>query len=123
MPDGSRPVGLQLVADFVGKPRQGLVVDVVAKRERLVAAIGLHVGCLPVEIDRVLGINLELLGDLGIEFTEARPDARDVGNADIRIGQKIEGRAALAIAPQLQAVSRRFVRRDVQSLGAWRAHP
>ncbi len=42
--------------------------------DRLVAAIGGDVGLLPVEIDRVARVGLELLGERGRPSAQLRPD-------------------------------------------------
>src|SRR5436190_274568 len=68
--DGAGAMQLQLLTHLVGKARQSGVIEVLAEHETLVAVIGLHVGGLAAEIDVVLGIDLELSGDLGVELSE-----------------------------------------------------
>ena len=92
-------------------PGSARIVDIVGEDEAFVAAIRFHVGRLAAEIDLVFGVDFELLGDLRVELGEARPDPRQVADADIRIGQKLEGRAALAVLAQREAISSGFARR------------
>src|ERR1700675_592638 len=53
MADGSRPVRLQLVADFVRQAGERRKVDVIAENEAFIAPIGFHVGRLAAEIHGV----------------------------------------------------------------------
>ena len=76
---------LQFVPHLVGEAGQRRVVDVLRQSEAFVAAIGFHVGRLPAQVDRIFGVDFELAGDLCVEFGEAGPDSRQVGDADIRI--------------------------------------
>src|SRR5580692_2727763 len=110
--DGARPVHFQLVSDFVGQSRQRRIVQIVWQSDAFIAAIGLHVGGLTAEIDLVFGVDLELLGDLGRQFCEVRPDPRDIADADVRIGQQLERRTALTVLAQGKAMPRRFAWRD-----------
>src|ERR1700722_19138134 len=61
--DGARPVHFQLVADLVGQSRQRRIVEIVRQSDAFIAAIGLDVGGLAAEINRVFRIDFELLGD------------------------------------------------------------
>src|SRR5690349_18889337 len=96
--DGAGAMQLQLLTHLVGEARQAGIIEVFAEHETLVAAIGLHVGSLAAEIDVVLGIDLELSGDFGIELPEGRPDPRQIAEVDFRIRQDFESRAALPVA-------------------------
>ncbi len=69
--DGPRPVGLQLMADLVRKPGQHRIIEIVGQNEAFVAPIGFHIGGLPAQIDVVFCVDLELLGDLGLEFANS----------------------------------------------------
>ena len=62
--NGPRPVRGKLLPDLVGEPRQRREAQIVGQLKSVVAAIGGDVGGLPVEVDRVFGIDLELFGDL-----------------------------------------------------------
>jgi len=83
---------LQFLAHLVGEPGQRRVVEIFTQHETLVAAVRLHVGGLAAEIDMVLRVDLKLRGDLGIEFAKSGPDARQIRDADFRIGQDLERR-------------------------------
>ncbi len=78
--DGPRPMGLQLLADFVRKPGQSRIIEVIGKDQALIAPIGFHIGRLTAQIDVVFCVGLELFGDLGLEFREFRPDPRQIGD-------------------------------------------
>ena len=65
---------LQLMTDFIGKPRQRLVIEVIGQNHAFVPPIGLNIGRLPAQIDVVFGVDFELFGDLGLKF--ARIPAR-----------------------------------------------
>ena len=74
----SAAVGLQLVADLIRKPWQRAIVEVIVENEALIAAIGFHIRSLAAQIDLVLGVDFELLGDLGRKVSEFRPDPRQI---------------------------------------------
>src|SRR5262249_2238987 len=89
--EARRPVALELLPEFrrqAGNPVKG-------KFERdddaLLSAEGGDVELLALEIDRVTGIDGELLGDLGVEVSDLRPDASEGGEVDIGIGEKLVG--------------------------------
>src|SRR5215469_16917653 len=83
--NGTRAMQLQFLTHLIGKAWQCPVIELLAKHEALVPAIWLHGSRLTAEIDVVLRIGLELLGDLAVEFTEGTPDSRQISDADIRI--------------------------------------
>ena len=66
-----------------------------SKDETLIGkAEGCDIGGLTVEVDRVFGVDLEMGGDFGIERAEhVGPDPDEVGDANARIAQQLEGRA------------------------------
>src|SRR5580692_2755028 len=110
--DGARPVRLQLVADLVGQSWQRRIVEILGQSHAFIAAIRLDVGGLATEINLVFGIDLELLGDLGRQLAKARPDPCHIADADIRIRQHLERRAALTVLAQGEAMPRGFAWRD-----------
>ena len=85
MPDRARTMRLQFLFHLVRQSRQRRVVEVFRQFKTFVAPIGRDVGGLPRKIDIVLGVDLDLLGDLWREFAEARPDLRKIGNRHVRI--------------------------------------
>jgi hypothetical protein len=103
---------LQLVADLVGQSWQRRIVEILGQSHAFIAAIRLDVGGLATEINIVFGVDLKLLGDLGRQLAKARPDPRHIADADIRIRQHLERRAALAVFAQGEAVPRGFTWRD-----------
>src|SRR3984893_13534728 len=108
MPNGARPVCLQLMSDLVGQSRQRRIVEVVGQSDAFIAAIGFDVGGLAAEIDLVFRLDFELLGDLCRQFSEAWPNPCDIADADIRIGQQLERRAALTVLAQGKSMPRGF---------------
>ena len=72
--DGLGPQGLELLAELMGQPSQRRIVELGGQFEAFVAAVGFDVGGLTVQIDRVFGVDLKLLGDLRREL--ARTAAR-----------------------------------------------
>ena len=82
-----------------------------------VAAIRSDVGCLSVHVDRVFGVDLELLADLAVERSELRPDARELRYPETGIRQQLERRAALAVVPKRQTMPVSLVRRQRQGIG------
>ena len=64
MSDGARPMRLQFLFRFVRQSRQRSVIEIVRQREAFVAPIGGNVRRLARKIDIVLGVDLDLLGDL-----------------------------------------------------------
>src|SRR5262249_24591219 len=94
----------ELLADFVRESLQRRVIEIVGERETFVAPIRGNVGGLAIEIDRVLGIDLELLGDRRRNRAEPRPDARDVGERNVRIREEFERAAPLAVAIEREPV-------------------
>src|SRR5579862_8364351 len=110
--NGARPVRFQLVTDLVGQSRQHRIVEIIRQSDAFIAAIGFDISSLAAEIDLVFRVDFELLGDLRRQSAETWPDPRDVADADIRIGQQLEGRAALTILAQGNAMPRGFAWRD-----------
>src|SRR6202140_4666964 len=110
--NGARPMHFQLVSDLVGQSRQCRIVQIVRQSDAFIAAIGLNVGSLAAEIDLVFRVDLELLGDFGRQFSEARPDPRDIADADIGIRQQLEGRTALTVLAQGKDMPGGFARGD-----------
>src|SRR6185437_1286530 len=95
---------------LVGKPGYGRVLDV-GQDQSLVTAEGLDVGDLALEVDVVFGIDLQMHRDRWVNGRQFRPDAAKLGPADLRIGQQLKGRAAVAVPVQRESVPRRLVRR------------
>ena len=56
------------------RPGSARIIDIVGENEAFVASIGFDVSSLATQIDVVLGVDFELLGDLGVELAEARPN-------------------------------------------------
>ena len=100
----------EAAADFVGKAGQGGKIEIGGDRQDLVASEGGDVGCLPVEIDRVFGVDLDLRGGGGRDAGEGRPDRPQPIEADIRKPQDFEARPPHAVAVDGQPVPRRGVR-------------
>ena len=71
MAEGPRPSSRELLADLVGKPGNSGVVDIVRQLEAFVAPKRGDIGGLAIEVDRVLGVGLELRGDRCGQFAEA----------------------------------------------------
>ena len=66
--DGARPMSRRAsAATSFESPGSAGVVEVVRQVEALVAAVGGDIGRLAVEIDLVLGVDLELLGDVRLQ--------------------------------------------------------
>src|SRR5690606_28052005 len=90
LPDSLRPYVFELGAQLAGQAGNGCVIDVVRHRPSLLATEALDVGILPVEIDRIGRVDLDLLRRSRIERSEFRPDAHEIGDADFRPRQKIK---------------------------------
>ena len=97
MADGSRPRRGELLPGFVGKPGHGRVVDLLRQFEAFVAPEGGDIRRLALQVDRIFRIGLELGGDRRRQLQELRPDAGDVRDAGLGIGQEVEGGAPLAV--------------------------
>ena len=67
----------QLLSDFVGKSAQRCVIEIVRQRETFIAPIARNIRRLAREIDVVLGIDFDLLGNFRRQLAEARPDLRE----------------------------------------------
>src|SRR5262249_54416027 len=72
--DRARAMLLQFLAHLVREARQRRIIEILAQDDALVASVRFHIRELAAEIDVVLGVNLKLRGDLGIEFAKGRPD-------------------------------------------------
>src|SRR5580700_7782540 len=68
--DRARPHGFELLPDLGRQTAELRIVDSFRKLESLIAAERNNVGRLPVEIDRVFGIDLQLRRDLGRQGVE-----------------------------------------------------
>jgi len=99
-----RPVGLQLVARFVGETRQGRVIDAVGQDKVCVAPVGFDICRLAAQIDLVFGADFELIGDFAVQIAELRPDSLKIADPDIGIREQFEGRAPLAVLAQGEAM-------------------
>ena len=97
MSDRARTMRLHFLFHFVRQTGQRRVIEIVRQRETFVAPIGRDISGLAREIDVVLGIDLDLLCDVRRERAEARPNAREIRDRDIRIRQQLERAAALAV--------------------------
>ena len=114
--DGARAVRVQLLPDLVREALHAGVVEIVRQLEAFVPAVRLDVGGLPVEIDRIFGVDFELLGDLRREFARARGQIRATSASQVRIGQQLERRPPLAVVVERNPVLFRLVRRDRQRI-------
>jgi hypothetical protein len=114
MADGARLIRRQLLLDLVGQTFQRRIIEIVRQREALVAAIGGDIGGLAREIDVVFGVDLDLRDDLWLKCSELRPDFRKIGDSDIRIGQQLEGAAALAVLIERKPMPLSLLRRQRQ---------
>ena len=95
MPDGARPRRRQLLPRLIGKSRHRRVVDGLGYHKRFIAPKCFNVRGLAFKINRVFGIGFELSRYSIRNFEELRPDASDLGEANVRIRQQIEGAAAV----------------------------
>src|SRR5581483_8633506 len=73
LPHGPGLRARELAADLVGKTRHHSVVDL-AEHEAFVATEGIDIGALALEIDVILGIDLEMDRDGGVNGRQLRPD-------------------------------------------------
>jgi len=112
LPDRSRPDGLQLLAHFHGERRHRRIVEIVPQLYAFVAPVGRHVGGLAIEINRVLGIDLDLLRDVFRYPRELRPNPDCVRHSDVRVRQHIDRAAPLPVFLQRQPVAFGLVGRD-----------
>ena len=95
----------------------GRIVEIFRQLQAFVAPVGRDIGGLAVEIDRVLGVDLDLPRNRFGDFGELRPDPDGVRHADVRIGQEVHRAAPLAVLVQREAMARGLVRRDRQAPG------
>src|SRR5262245_11144973 len=110
--DGLGPYGGQLLARLIRMPLDRRIVEPRRKDQTLVPPEGRNVGGLAIQIDVILGIDLELLKDPVGKVAKARPDPPNRIDPDRWEGQELEGAATLAIPIEGQAVSPGFVRRE-----------
>ena len=115
--DGARPMRLQFLFGFVRQSRQRRVIEIVRQCETFIAPIRRDIRRLARQIDIVLGIDLDLLGDFRRELAEARPDFREIRDRDIRIRQQFKRRAPLAVFVEREAVTLGFFRRERNRIG------
>ena len=107
--EGARPLARRASASSRWTGRgPGVIVEIVGQHQALVAPERRDVLRLAVEIDRVLGVDLELgrdrrreLGRTAARSASARPRPR------LGIGQQLERGAALAVAVEREAVALR----------------
>ena len=90
LPHRPRPRARELAPDLIGEPGHEGVIDI-AQHQALVAAEGLDVGGLALEVDVILGVDFEMDGDRGVNGRQLRPDGADFGPADLRVGHQLEG--------------------------------
>src|SRR5262249_11451358 len=110
--NGAGPQRRELLPNLVGEAGKHCVVELLRQLETFITAIGLDVRQLPVEIDGILGADLELLGDLRIQRGELRPYPSHFGETERRIRQQVERGATLTVAVERNAMLLRFVRSD-----------
>ena len=108
---------------FVGQTRKRREVEIVRQLQAFVAPKSGDIGGLAIQVDRIFRIDLELLGNFRIELAEPRPDARQIPRTDRRIGQKLEGRAPLAVLVEREPVAGRFGRGQRDGARQRRARP
>ena len=94
------------------KPAKRRIIEIVRQRKTFIAPIRRDVRGLARQIDVVLRVDLDLLGDFFVELAEARPDFREIRNRNVRIRQQLERRAALAVFVEREAVTLGFFRRQ-----------
>src|SRR5215213_4139716 len=63
LPDGARTDRAELLPHFVGKARQGGIIEFGWKLEALIAPIGFHIRRLALHVDVVFGLDLYLPRD------------------------------------------------------------
>ena len=97
--EGRRPVALELLAHSVDRPGSAAKSKSAGMAMRLVLAEGRDVELLPLDIDGVAGVDLELRGD---GRSRCLPISGQIGgeprDIDAGIGQQLEGRAPAAVA-------------------------
>src|SRR5262249_11667928 len=91
------PVGLEFLFDLVRETRQRRIIEIIRPLKAFIAPIGGDISRLTRKINVILGIDLDLLGDLGCELAKAWPDLRKIGDCHAWIGQQFESGAALPI--------------------------
>src|SRR4029079_13789673 len=117
MANGAGPMHRQLLQEFVRETRQPVIIELVRQFAALVASVRGDVSVLASEIDRVFSVDFELVGDLALKSAELRPDSSEFSHSEVRIRQQFEGRSALAVAIEQNAVSFGLVWRDGQRIG------
>src|SRR5262245_64019689 len=91
------PVRLEFLSDLIRETRQRRIIEVIRQLETFIAPIGRDVSRLTRKIDVILGIDLDLLDNLGCELAEPRPDLREIGDGHAWIGQQFESSATLSV--------------------------
>ena len=116
LPNAAGPAGLQLVAGLVGEAPQLRIVQAVRQLEAFIPAIGCDIRRLAREIDIVLGVDFELLGDVRREIAKAGPNPGEFGHTDMRMRQQLESAAPLAVLVESKPVTNPLVWRELHGL-------
>ncbi len=115
--DGARALRGKFLFHFVGQSRQRCVVDLIRQQKIFIATISGDVGRLAREIDVVLRIDFDLLGDVWRELGKARPDFCRSRNRNVRMRQQFKRAATLSIFVQREPVTFGFLRRQRNEFG------
>ena len=115
LPHRPRQRSFQPGPSLVGKPRNEAVVDAI-ENQSLVASEGIDIGDLTLEIDVVLGIDLKMDRDACVNGRQFRLDGAHLLPSDLRIGQQLKSRSALAVLVERQPMAGGLVRRQAQRL-------
>src|SRR5215831_8740423 len=99
---------LQFLSHLIRESRQRGIIEIRVENEALVPPVGFDICGLSTEIDVVLGVDLQLRSDLGVERCECRPYPPQIGDANLWVGQQFERRAAVSVATQSQTLARGF---------------
>ena len=100
-----RPMAAELLAHFGRQTGQGVEVEAGGDAQGLVLAQGGDVELLAVDIGGVARVDGDLRGDGRGDVADLRPDAGEAGNVDAGEREQVEGRAAAAVAVDLQAMA------------------
>ena len=101
---GRRPVGCELLPDFVGQAADRAIVEIGRQLQGLVPAVGGDVLPLAGKVAVVAGVDGQLLGDIRPRWREFRPKADEPVPADIGIGQQLQRRPGDAVLVDGDAV-------------------
>ncbi len=112
---GARPDHFEPRADFAGEAGQGRVIDRLRDHPCLVAAEGVDILGLAIEIDRIFGIDFHLRGGFGRDVRELGPDRPQAFYGNLGQGQKLESGPALSVEIDLEPVPRCLIGGEVQS--------